>query len=151
MILDSVMAFLVLVAAFASWGHDTNHNTAYRTWMALWVLTVCASWVWARTKPEVTASVLVASHILQLAVYPFPSPQNTLVPLILYQVSLKTDPPRRRFWLAMCVVGPVSAGVSWGFAPTISEPFSYKAHLIRFCVIIIACMATLPNNWPCTR
>ena len=87
MILDSVMAFLVLIAAFASWGHDTNHNTAYRAWMALWVLTVCASWVWARTKPEVTASVLVASHILQLAVYPFPSPQNTLVPLILYPVS----------------------------------------------------------------
>ena len=66
MILDSVMAFLVLIAAFASWGHDTNHNTAYRAWMALWVLTVCASWVWARTKPEVTASVLVASHILSL-------------------------------------------------------------------------------------
>ena len=40
MILDSVMAFLVLIAAFATWGHDTNHNTAYRAWMALWVLTV---------------------------------------------------------------------------------------------------------------
>lgn len=147
MILDSVMAFLVLIAAFATWGHDTNHNTAYRAWMALWVLTVCASWVWARTKPEVTASVLVASHILQLAVYPFPSPQNTLVPLILYQVSLKTDPPRRRFWLAMCVVGPVSAGVSWGFAPTTSEPISYNTHLIRFSVIIIACMASCLAAW----
>ena len=147
MVLDSVMALLVLVAAFASWGHDTSHDTAHRVWMALWVLIVCTSWIWARTKPEVTASVLVASHILQLAVHPYPSPQNALVPLILYQVSLKTGPLRRRFWLAMCLVGPVSAGVSWGFAPTTSEPISYNTHLIRFSVIIIACMASCLAAW----
>ncbi len=147
MILDSVLAFLVLIVAFASWGHDTSHNTAHRVGMALWVLIVCACWIWARTKPEVTASVLVASHILQLAAHPSPSPQNVLVPLILYQLSLKTGPPRRGFWLAMCVIGPVSAGVSWGFAPTTLEPISYKAHLVRFCVTTIACMACCLAAW----
>jgi signal transduction histidine kinase len=40
-----------------------------------------------------------------------------------------------------------TAGVSWGFAPTTSEPISYNTHLIRFSVIIIACMASCLAAW----
>ncbi|MSS46260.1 sensor histidine kinase [Cutibacterium sp. WCA-380-WT-3A] len=148
MILDSVMAFLVLVVAFTSSDHDTIFSTAHQVRIALWVIAVCVSWIWARTKPDVTAAVLVASHILQLAVYPSPSPQNLLVPLILYQVSLKTGPPRRTLWLAMCVVSPIAAGVSWGFSPSAQlADTSFRGHLIYFCVITIVCMACCLAAW----
>ncbi|MGK2309106.1 sensor histidine kinase [Cutibacterium sp. V947] len=144
MILDSVFAFLVVVVTVVSWAPQ-DHVTAHEMWILVLVLVVATSWVWARSKPEITASVLVISHLIELAVTANPWPQNALVPIIMYQLSLKTDRPRRSFWLALCFIAPIAAAVSWGFDPRLNA--DTHSTLLRSGIIAVGCMACCLAAW----
>ena len=144
MILDSVFVFVVVVVTVMSWAQQ-DHVTAHEIWMLVLVLAVAASWVWARTRPEITAAVLVGSHLVQLAMTTGPWPQNVLVHIILYQLSLKTERPRRSFWLALCFVAPIAAAVSWGFDPR--SDLNTHTKLLRSGIIAIGCMACCLASW----
>ncbi|WCC81168.1 sensor histidine kinase [Cutibacterium equinum] len=144
MILDSVFASVVVVAISLVW-IEQGHVSEHKTWMRVLVLVVAVSWVWARSKPEITASVLVASHLVQLAVTTDPWPQNALVPIIVYQLSLKTDRPRRSFWWALCFIAPIAAAVSWGFDPT--SGLDTRTKLVQSAITAVGCMACCLAAW----
>ncbi|MDO4412265.1 sensor histidine kinase [Cutibacterium sp.] len=144
MILDSVFAFSVVIVGVPPWV-SRDHLTAREVWIVVLILAVAVSWVWARSKPEITASVLVISHLIELAMAVEPWPQNGLVPIILYQLSSKTERPRRSFWLSLCFVAPIAAGVSWGFAPLYG--LDTRENLVRASIIALGCMGCCLTAW----
>lgn len=147
MIGDSVFALIQLVLAAATMSSDTSFS--FPNWAVLpWAGVVAISFIWLRTRPEITGWVLVASHILQLVVCRQPLPQNLLVPIVLYQLSLRTSGRRRILWLVISMLSSVAAGLSWGTPSShVFAPQDRLRVVVQMIVLMLFCAAACLAAW----